>query len=504
LGGTVRVWTAPLTLAALGLFVVELVWFVVNFAAPVGPPILGTAPVIVGSAVVALAMRRAWIVPSLPKPAVRFWRSMTLTSAAVVVMQLTDVPGYLERPSTQPNPVSLAVYSIAMVSIVVALYRLPLESRTPGGKLRLVLDCATVTLAALLVIWYAALTRMSSGDASKVLATTAVASVALGLVVLALAKVVLTGGRTIDSFALRALGIGLAVEMAGVFATPLILNRPQIAAEPLGRCAMYFLVAAGAAYQCRAAGLPEAQRRQSKDRTFSPVPYLAVAVVDAALLYAIRDQSEATLVIGCGAVALTALVTVRQLAAFRENGRLIAEVRSYHDQLAYQATHDSLTGLANRMLFNDEVEAAVDGPGRDRCRLALVDLDEFKAVNDTFGHHAGDGLLVAVAERLRHSVRPGDLVARLGGDEFAVLMRDLPDTDVDEVVERVLVTLRQPLTVDGHGLAVRASIGVADAAGADNPEQLMRQADLAMYQAKRAGKGRFARYATHPEPLSAS
>jgi diguanylate cyclase (GGDEF)-like protein len=500
LGGKGRVWTAPVPLAALGLFLFEAVWFAVNFGGPVGPPILGMAPVLVGAIVVTLAFRKAWRAPGLAVPAVRFWRVLTIASAAILTMQFTDLPGYLDTPTTQPNPASLAVYGIALVSIVVALYRLPLESRTPGGNLRLLLDCATVTLAALLFIWYAALTRMSTGDASRVLATTAMASVALALVVLALAKVVFSGGRTIEPYALRALGIGLVAQMLGVFATPLLLDRPQIAAEPLGRSAMYFIIAVGTMYQIRAATLPPAARTQPKERAFSPIPYFAVALVDAFLLYAIRDQSSATLVIGGGAVALTGLVVARQLAAFRENSRLITEVRSYHDQLEYQANHDPLTGLANRSLFNAEFERAVADDDHGGLCLALVDLDDFKPVNDTFGHHVGDGFLVAVAERLRVGVRPGDLVARLGGDEFAVLLRGAPDAEVDEIVDRMLATLHQPLTVDGHDLTVRASVGVVDAAGGEDPAQLMRRADVAMYRAKRAGKGRFARYDADAAP----
>ena len=493
MGADRRVWTTPLPLVALVLFLVELAWFVLNFAEQTGPPILGTAPVIAGSVVTRLAFGRAWRMPGLSAPVTRFWRSMTIASGAIVIMQLTDLPGYLERPSIQPNPASLAVYAGAMVVIIVALYRLPLESRGPGSRLRLMMDCATVTLAALLVIWYAALTRMSAVDASKLLATTAFASVALALVVLALAKVVFSGGRTIEPLALRALGAGLTAQMLGVFATPLILERPQIAGESIGRSLMYVIVAAGAAYQCRASRLPETHRQRRTERPFSPIPYLAIAVVDGFLLYAIRDQDEATLVIGCGAVALTGLVIARQLAAFRENSRLITEVRSYHTQLEYQATHDSLTGLANRSLFNMEFERAV-GDGKPGLYLALIDLDNFKAVNDTFGHHVGDELLVAVAGRLRASVRPEDLVARLGGDEFAVVLRGLRADRIDEVVDRMLTTLQQPLSVDDHDLTVRASVGVVDASCADDPARLMQHADVAMYKAKHAGKGRFARY----------
>ncbi|GIF00959.1 putative bifunctional diguanylate cyclase/phosphodiesterase [Paractinoplanes rishiriensis] len=475
----------------MGLFLVEMTWFVLNIGERTGPPILGMAPVMIGAAVAMYAFWCTWHTPGLPWPVQRFWRSMTVASAPVVLMQLTDLPGYLKSPSVTPNPVSLGLYGASMIVIVVALYRLPMESRGPGGRLRLMLDCATVTLAALLVIWYAALSKLAESDDTELLVTTAVASVALALVVLAFAKVVLSGGRTIEPYALRAFGVGLGAQMLGTFATPLMLETPWVTPEPLGRSLMYLIVVAGAAYQIRAAGLPVARRRRSKERAFSPVPYLAIALVDGFLLYAIRDSGGATLVIGGGAVALTGLVIARQLAAFRENSRLITEVRSYHDQLAYQANHDSLTGLANRALFNTEFENAV---GADRLHLALVDLDDFKAVNDTSGHHVGDGLLIAVAERLRASVRPGDLVARLGGDEFAVLLHDLAPAGADAVAARMLATLQQPLSVDGHQLTVRASVGVVDASEATDPAELMRHADAAMYQAKHAGKGRFARY----------
>jgi diguanylate cyclase (GGDEF)-like protein len=486
----------------MALCVVEIVWFALNFAEKTGPPILGTAPVMVGAAVTVLSFRRAWQAPGLSKPAVRFWRSMTLASTGVTLVQLTDLPGYLEKPTITPNPASLVVYTAAMTIIIVSLYRLPLATRGPGSRLRLLLDCSTVTLAALLLIWYAALNRMSASDASKLLATTTFASVALALVVLALAKVHFTAGRTIDPRALRCLGAGLSAQMVGVFLTPLILDRPQIAGEPLGRSALYVLVAAGAAYQCRGAVPSESAGPRRRERTFSPVPFLAVAVVDAFLLWAIHDHSADVLVIGGGAVALTGLVVARQLAAFGENNRLINEVRSYHDKLEYQATHDSLTGLANRSLLGTELERATADPAT-RLSLAVVDLDDFKPVNDTYGHHTGDGLLVAVAERLRASVRPEDLVARLGGDEFAVLLRGLTTETADDVGHRILGTLQQPLTINGHDLTVRASVGVVDASEAEDPAHLMQRADEAMYRAKQAAKGSFGRYDAGTGPAAA-
>src|SRR5581483_1398925 len=156
-------------------------------------------------------------------------------------------------------------------------------------------------------------------------------------------------------------------------------------------------------------------------------------------------------------------------------------------QLSHQANHDSLTDLANRSLFGEQLDRALAGRDGRPVSLALIDLDDFKTVNDTLGHHAGDALLIAVAERLRRGVRPNDLVARLGGDEFAVLLDGAAGASVDAVADRMLGILTEPLTIDGHTLCVQASVGIAEAGTgdiADSADVLMRHADLALYEAK--------------------
>ena len=168
------------------------------------------------------------------------------------------------------------------------------------------------------------------------------------------------------------------------------------------------------------------------------------------------------------------------------------ERRALEEELKHLAFHDPLTQLPNRALFLDRVEHALSRQGRHRERLAvmLIDLDDFKLVNDTRGHAAGDALLVAVSERLRLVMRPEDTCARLGGDEFAVLIEGLVgDDEAGQIADRLLNALRQPYGVADEELAVRASVGLSTSDYGVEAAELLMQADLAMYAAKDAGKG---------------
>ena len=166
-------------------------------------------------------------------------------------------------------------------------------------------------------------------------------------------------------------------------------------------------------------------------------------------------------------------------------------------QLQHQAFHDSLTGLANRALFRDRVAHALARQARSHGAVSVLfsDLDDFKTVNDSLGHDAGDQLLVAVAERLRAVMRPEDTTARFGGDEFAILLEDTSEAGTRAAAERILEALRSPFEFQGRQVVMHASIGASLTSAADTePDDLLRQADLAMYTAKTSGKGRFAFY----------
>jgi diguanylate cyclase (GGDEF)-like protein/PAS domain S-box-containing protein len=161
------------------------------------------------------------------------------------------------------------------------------------------------------------------------------------------------------------------------------------------------------------------------------------------------------------------------------------------EQLRHQAFHDPLTGLANRALFTDRVEHAL--VLRGGVAVVFLDLDDFKAVNDSLGHLAGDALLQAVAFRLIGALRPGDTIARLGGDEFAVLFEEAgAAVSAADVAERVIAALQEPFDLDGREVFVTASIGIGVG---EDAEELLRSADVAMYRAKASGKAQYVVYA---------
>lgn len=173
--------------------------------------------------------------------------------------------------------------------------------------------------------------------------------------------------------------------------------------------------------------------------------------------------------------------------------RDITERRALEAQLTHLAMHDPLTGLPNRRLLSDRLDVALARAARAQTPVGLffIDLDGFKAINDEFGHEAGDHVLVAMAERLTQCVRPGDTVCRLGGDEFCVLCEHVTDDDgAHDVAARLLAQTDEPIEHEGNSLSVTMSIGavVATRAPEGGPERLLQQADTAMYEAKRRGK----------------
>ncbi len=232
------------------------------------------------------------------------------------------------------------------------------------------------------------------------------------------------------------------------------------------------------------------------------LPYLPLLCA-AVILFGRRVQGHDLDAVEFVSVSVAfAMVLARQYLTVRDNRALLGVVAAREEQLHLQAFHDQLTGLANRALFINRAEHALDLHRRDLRPVSVLfcDLDDFKTVNDTLGHAAGDELLIRVAERLRGALRPGDTLARLGGDEFAVLLEDGDEPAL--VGARLVQALHDPFTLEDRVLTVRASVGLTQLLPEEQTptvDDLLTQADIAMYAAKRAGKGQLACYdATMP------
>ena len=217
----------------------------------------------------------------------------------------------------------------------------------------------------------------------------------------------------------------------------------------------------------------------TQDRLVVP----ALAAVAALSWLICQEEVTASTLIKLG-IGLTIWVSVGWVLATRA-----ARDRVQARELVAKANTDVLTGLASRLFVSDQIDRFLHSPVHADSSVIVLDLDGFKSVNDTFGHAAGDELLVAIAERIRATTRPDDVCARLGGDEFAVLLRDADLGRATEIARRLLDAMAEPITLS-HRVAVTASIGIANLDGSDNAQEILREADVAMYEAKGAGRNR--------------
>jgi diguanylate cyclase (GGDEF)-like protein len=203
-------------------------------------------------------------------------------------------------------------------------------------------------------------------------------------------------------------------------------------------------------------------------------------------LLAVQGLTWRAWLVAVGAMITTALVVIRQMAAFRHIAELLRERDELAARLTELAYHDALTGLANRALFMRKLTESL---AHEPVTVFLIDLDEFKPVNDLYGHATGDQLLIEVGRRLRNCVRSGDTVARLGGDEFAVLVDDLDPRRRPEVAGALDAALRGTVRIGDAEVRLRASIGHATGhPGSHDPDALLHEADMAMYAEKNAAR----------------
>jgi diguanylate cyclase (GGDEF)-like protein len=507
-GRVERLRPTPMLITAVAVLAVSIGVFTVNYAVQHSQVVWGWMPAMIGTAIAGWACWRTAFTPGLDRVTRRLWRSLAVVCVLIVLGVAGDArftvlhPGRLDQQHDTPTSIC---YALAMLVLLWALLRLPMAKRESRDRImvRFLLDAATITVTVGIFSWYLIAQVVGAWNANGPAAVPMIMLMALGLIgSLAFVKVALSGFGGLDRIALRLLAVAAAVGAIGGGLFPLFFDlHPGLSGSQMFIPATLLFVAFAADRQARAAGVPQPERRR---RSFSVVPYLAVGATDALLLVVSSSAGGSVLIVALAAVLLTALVVVRQVNALWENGRLLTrvdanlvELNGFQLRLTHRATHDALTDLANRTLFEQRTQEALAEVGAGTGRtlsLALIDLDDFKAINDRLGHAVGDALLVVVAQRLREAVREDDVVARLGGDEFGLLLRGLPSDEATEVLDRIAESLTRPVHALGYDLLVKASIGLAEVWPQANPQELLRRADLAMYAAKERGKGRHAVY----------
>ena len=394
------------------------------------------------------------------------------------------------------------------VAAAAALLAYPVVASTRNRQ-RVVLDALLATSALALISWETVLDALLRQPHENNLAF-AVSFVypITDVMVVALVVITIANSRTdIVALSLTAAGCGALAVSDSLFGYLTAVNAYSGGAADLGYVVAFVLLALAALHRDeeRFSAVPPGsgkRRRREAASALRPTPERAsfwpyipvIAGAATTLASAATGHPPTTSQLSLAAVVV-GLVLVRQYLTMHSNNELAEALAAREAELFHQAFHDRLTGLPNRALFQDRLRHALELHRRDLRPVSVIflDIDDFKLVNDTLGHAAGDELLRRVSERLTGGARVGDTVARLGGDEFAVLLEDGGDAVV--VASRIADALRTPFVRDGQQHTVSASIGVCDLGAADvspGAEVLLMKADTAMYAAKRAGKDRIA------------
>lgn len=445
-------------------------------------------------------------------PDVWSWRLLSLATGSWALGEVAW--SYYELLGSRQTPfpsVADAGFLLFAVFATAAMLCWPSTSLHGAGRWRALLDAVLVAGSLFIVTWVTALGSAvrASGETTFAYAVSLAYPVS-DLVLLTLAILVVAHARRAARSGLGLLTIGLVflcVADSGFAYLTSIGKYATGSPVDAGWFAGFLLIAAAAYVATTAPGTDHPDSIpvvESAARAL--LPYLPAGLgLGVALIGELTGHGQKVSLVAA-TVVMTALL-IRQLLAVLDNRRLVGQLIAAQQELRYQAFHDPLTGLANRALFTDRLLHSLQLHRRDLRPISLLycDLDGFKAVNDTFGHDAGDDVLKAAAERFRAITRPGDTVARMGGDEFALLVED--DGDAVTIATRILDAFTQPAAVDGHFITLGVSIGIAELTPSAPPvesSQFIQRADAAMYQAKRAGKGTAIIWSPQLPPPSAS
>ncbi|WP_433290699.1 putative bifunctional diguanylate cyclase/phosphodiesterase [Actinoplanes sp. CA-030573] len=432
----------------------------------------------------------------VPRPVRAFWRqlshaSILLLAGAVAAVVLANNNAGMSLYTAGPNV-------LGIFWVMFALGRLPLGDRTPLGWARILLDGATVAVAGTLIFCYVVLSFAPSGTDLTTRALAGVVGVGGLLSLFIIGKAAVAPGAPVDSLALRLLAVApivavaLAVLLIAGSPTPRLIS--SVLTGPV--VALSFCLAAHRQrlVLARPAGAEGATDEIKHRRSlWDMLPLLAVtATAGLVITVSARQMSGRERAVIVGGVLIVVCVVARQLLGLRENKRLVEGIRDQQTELERLAMTDPLTGLANRTRFAGALTERL--AAHRAVTVLLIDIDDFKMINDSMGPALGDQLLYQVAQRLRVNGQVRELPARLGGDEFAVLL-DADDVETaEEAAQRTLTALAEPFRVGEHQLLTNASVGVAIAGPGDSTDEVLRNADIAMYAAKEGGKAAWVRF----------
>jgi diguanylate cyclase (GGDEF)-like protein len=396
-----------------------------------------------------------------------------------------------------PFPSLADVFYLASYPAVGAGLLVLIRVRQRYGDLAGVIDSLTVAVAGGLLSWLVLAQPVLHSGGSVLARTVGIAYPAGDLLLLGLlTRLVTVPGARTTAFRLMGSAVALVVMADTGFAVWSAQGWPLGGAWDLAWLGSYLMWGVAA--------LHPTMRELSRPGTEPPAAFTArrlVALTGAVLVApcALAVQLVCRLPVAGWPVAIAStalflLVVTRMYLALRDVVAATRRRDELQGQLVHQAAYDSLTGLANRATMLDLISSALHRAQRSGCSLGLIalDLDHFKAVNDTFGHHAGDEVLRVAAQRMRRAVRAGDVVGRLSGDEFVVLVESLDGpAELVELGGRLLSAVTAPIPVGSRDVVIGISVGVVlDVDGSTDADAFLQHADAAAYRAKTAGRGR--------------
>lgn len=439
---------------------------------------------------------------------IRLWRparvrAWMMLAAGVALQSLGDVIVTLLTGSDGVAPVpSVAdvAYLAGIAVVAVGILELARGGNREHDRVAWV-DALVVAAAASIFVWVLVIRPEISSSADAASGLVAAAYPFLDVALIAVVAHLLLGGRRTPVVVFLGLSFAASLVADIVYAVLAFDEAYQVGhLVDAGWLFGYIVLGTAALHPSMAisAASPATGRASHRPLTRPRLALLAGAAMTGPLviaLQAMRGEPPDTVAIVIGLTVVYLLILGRVVLGLTALQGALQERSALATELAQQASHDPLTGLGNRRLFLSHLEGALARPTPGRATAVLfLDLDRVKAVNDTEGHAAGDAVIATVAERLRAGLRSADTVARLGGDEFGILLASVTELEALEVASRVGTLLEEPVPIGAHAVRITASVGVAIAALGDTVQDVLRNADQAMYRAKAAGGGSYVRH----------